>query len=89
MGPWIVTDIDPGSLDIRAFLNGQVKQSSNTANLIFNICDLIEFISHIMTLLPGDVIATGTPSGVGPMEAGDEITIEIQGIGVLRNRLVK
>ncbi len=90
IGPWIVTDIDdPHTLDVRAFLNGEMKQSSNTANLIFNVYDLIEFISHIMTLKTGDVIATGTPSGIGPMEPGDEVAIEIQGIGILKNRLVR
>ncbi len=89
IGPWIVTDLeDPLSLTIRAYLNGELKQSSNTANLIFNVFDLIEFISSVMTLNPGDVIATGTPSGIGPMNIGDEIAIEIQGIGILENKVM-
>ncbi|HNY65630.1 MAG TPA: fumarylacetoacetate hydrolase family protein [Deltaproteobacteria bacterium] len=89
IGPWIVTDIDdPHALDITARLNGEVKQSSNTSNLIFSVFDLVAFISGVMTLNPGDVIATGTPSGVGPMQAGDEIEIEIKGIGVLKNKVV-
>ncbi len=86
MGPWIVTGLDdPHDLAITARLNGEVRQSSNTANLIFSVFDLVEFISHIMILEPGDVIATGTPSGVGPMERGDIVEIEIDGIGVLKN----
>ncbi len=86
MGPWIVTGLDdPHDLAVIARLNGEVRQSSNTANLIFTVFDLVEFISHIMTLEPGDVIATGTPSGVGPMARGDIVEIEIDGIGVLKN----
>jgi len=89
MGPWIVTDVeDPHDLEITARLNGQTRQSSSTANLIFNVFDLVEFVSHIMTLNPGDVIATGTPAGVGPMKQGDVVEIEIQGIGMLRNTVV-
>ncbi|HQJ10042.1 MAG TPA: fumarylacetoacetate hydrolase family protein, partial [Deltaproteobacteria bacterium] len=65
------------------------KQSSNTSNLIFTVYELIDFISHIMTLREGDIIATGTPSGIGPMSLGDEIAIEIEGIGVLVNRVTK
>jgi 2-keto-4-pentenoate hydratase/2-oxohepta-3-ene-1,7-dioic acid hydratase in catechol pathway len=86
MGPWIVTGLDdPHDLTITARLNGEIRQSSNTANLIFTVFDLVEFVSHIMTLQPRDVIATGTPSGVGPMERGDIVEIEIDGIGVLKN----
>lgn len=88
IGPWIVTNLeDPHNLTVRAYLNGELKQSSNTANLIFNVYELIEFISHVMTLNPGDVIATGTPSGIGPMNIGDEVAIEIQGIGILENKV--
>lgn len=90
IGPWVVTDIEnPHTLSIRARLNGEIKQSSNTSNLIFNVYELIDFISHVMTLQDGDVIATGTPSGIGPMNIGDEIAIEIQGIGALKNRVIK
>ncbi|RKY42694.1 MAG: hypothetical protein DRP85_02160 [Candidatus Makaraimicrobium thalassicum] len=85
IGPWIETDIDPGNLRIRSYLNGELKQDSRTSEFIFGIPRLIEFISGIMTLLPGDVIATGTPSNIGPMNAGDEIVIEIEGIGRLTN----
>ncbi|MFH1625386.1 MAG: fumarylacetoacetate hydrolase family protein [Pseudomonadota bacterium] len=85
MGPFVVTDIDPSSLDIRSLLNGELRQSSNTRHLIFSVPHLVNFISEVMTLLPGDVIATGTPSGIGPMNAGDQIEIVIEGIGTLRN----
>ncbi|MEN6318792.1 MAG: fumarylacetoacetate hydrolase family protein [Rectinema sp.] len=85
LGPWIETDIDPSSLQIKALLNGEVRQSSSTTNLIFNVADLIAYISQIMTLEPGDVIMTGTPSGVGPMKKGDRIVVEIEGIGHLEN----
>jgi 2-keto-4-pentenoate hydratase/2-oxohepta-3-ene-1,7-dioic acid hydratase in catechol pathway len=88
LGPWIETDIkDPHTLAVQSRLNGEIKQSSNTDNLIFNVFALIEFISSIMTLRKWDVIATGTPSGIGSMVRGDEIAIEIEGIGTLTNRL--
>lgn len=89
IGPFIVTDIEnPHALDIRAFVNGEPRQSSNTANLIFNVYELVAFISHVMTLEPGDVIATGTPSGIGPMNRGDEVAVQIEGIGMLKNKVV-
>ena len=88
IGPWIVTDIDPHHLEISSFLNGARRQRSNTKNLIFGPYQLVSFISHIMTLLPGDVIATGTPSGIGPMGIGDKIDIVIEGIGTLSNPVV-
>ena len=88
LGPWIVTDIaDPNNLAITSRLNGEIKQSSNTNNLIFNVFELIEFISSVMTLEKWDIIATGTPAGIGPMEKGDEIEIAIEGIGALTNRV--
>jgi 2-keto-4-pentenoate hydratase/2-oxohepta-3-ene-1,7-dioic acid hydratase in catechol pathway len=88
LGPWIVTDIDdPNNLAITSRLNGEIKQSSNTNNLIFNVCDLIEFISSVMTLEKFDVIATGTPSGIGPMARGDAVEIAVEGIGALTNRI--
>jgi 2-keto-4-pentenoate hydratase/2-oxohepta-3-ene-1,7-dioic acid hydratase in catechol pathway len=90
IGPWIVTDIeDPDTLSIQARLNGETRQASNTSNLIFGVYELVDFISHVMTLKKGDVIATGTPSGIGPMSPGDEIAVEIEGIGVLKNRVIK
>ena len=88
IGPWIVTDIDPHGLEISSYLNGERRQHSNTKNLIFGPQQLVSFISHIMTLLPGDVIATGTPSGIGPMAIGDRIDVVIEGIGTLSNGVV-
>ena len=85
LGPWIETDLDPDALDITTRLNGEVRQSSNTKNLIFSAAELVAYVSNVMTLLPGDVILTGTPSGVGPMEPGDEVEVEIGGIGSLSN----
>lgn len=92
LGPFLAEsiedDIDPSNLRIMSRLNGKIKQNSNTSNFIFDIPTLIEFISHIMTLESGDVIATGTPYGVGPMNPGDAIEIEIEKIGVLRNKVI-
>ncbi|MEW6264988.1 MAG: fumarylacetoacetate hydrolase family protein [Thermodesulfobacteriota bacterium] len=85
LGPAIEADLDPSNLGVEAWLNGERRQSSRTSNLIFDVPALIEFISSIMTLEPGDVIATGTPSGVGPMKPGDVIEIRIEGIGSLVN----
>jgi len=87
IGPWIVTDIDPHHLDISSYLNGKKRQHSNTKNLIFGPLQLVSFISRVMTLLPGDVIATGTPSGIGPMAIDDKIDVVIEGIGTLSNRV--
>lgn len=89
LGPVIVTDVDPGNLRIRATLNGKVKQDSSTAQMVFPVEELVSFISRVMTLVPGDVIITGTPPGVGPMEPGDVLEVSIEGIGSLANRLVK
>jgi 2-keto-4-pentenoate hydratase/2-oxohepta-3-ene-1,7-dioic acid hydratase in catechol pathway len=96
-GPWLVTAdemTDPHSLDISLRVNGEARQRSNTSDLIFKIPSLIEFISEDLTLLPGDIISTGTPSGVGAymtppvfLKQGDTIEITIAGIGVLRNRV--
>ncbi len=84
-GPVIATGLDPDNLKIETRLNGKTVQSSNTNDLLFKSGDLISFISEYMTLFPGDLIATGTPSGVGPMKKGDVVEIEVEGIGVLKN----
>ncbi len=89
IGPCIETELDPANAAIETLLNGEIKQDGNTADLIYAIPELIEFISNVMTLLPGDVIATGTPIGVGPMQPGDTVEIRIAGIGTLRNHVVK
>lgn len=85
LGPWIATEFRPDSQKIELFLNGELKQQSNTNQLIFNAYQLVSHISSIMTLLPGDVIATGTPSGVGPLAAGDIVEVSIEGLGILDN----
>ena len=85
IGPCITTGIDPGALGVKTFLNGKLRQSGNTKNLIFPIPFLVRYISNIMTLLPGDVITTGTPAGVGAMNAGDRVDVQIEGIGILSN----
>ncbi len=88
IGPCVETEIDPNGLSVELLLNGEVKQSSNTSSMIFDVYFLVSFISGIMTLSPGDVIITGTPSGVGPMQVGDVIEVKIEGIGTLRNKVV-
>jgi len=85
LGPYIVSDLDPGDLTVILRLNGEVRQYSSTRQMIFSVPELVSFISGIMTLNPGDVILTGTPSGVGPVAVGDRIEVEIEGIGVLIN----
>jgi len=85
LGPWIETDLDPQGLSIRTEVDGEVRQDGNTSDLVFTIGELIEWISAAMTLLPGDVILTGTPEGVGLLEAGQTVSIEIEGIGTLSN----
>ena len=89
VGPCISTDIDPNAVDIEAYLNGERKQASNTKRFIFPAEDVIARISQVMTLLPGDLIATGTPSGIGPMQPGDKIEVRIEGIGSLKNSVVQ
>jgi 2-keto-4-pentenoate hydratase/2-oxohepta-3-ene-1,7-dioic acid hydratase in catechol pathway len=85
IGPCIAVGLDPSELDVEGWLNGEKKQASNTRQLIFSVPQIIAFVSNVMTLLPGDVIATGTPSGVGPLKSGDTFTVKISGIGELSN----
>ena len=87
MGPWIETELNPANLKVESYLNGERRQSGTTADLIFSVLQLVSFISNVMTLLPGDVIATGTPAGIGPMQVGDTIEIMIEGIGTLKNEV--
>jgi 2-keto-4-pentenoate hydratase/2-oxohepta-3-ene-1,7-dioic acid hydratase in catechol pathway len=89
IGPCIATDIDPNAVTIETWINGERRQSASTAELIFPIDDLVARVSEIMTLLPGDVIASGTPAGVGPLAPGDRVEIRITGIGTLANTVVK
>ncbi|MGB8707784.1 MAG: fumarylacetoacetate hydrolase family protein [Dehalococcoidia bacterium] len=88
IGPWIETEAKPDNLKLETYLNGELRQSASTSDLIFGISKLINFISGVMTLLPGDVIATGTPSGVGPMKPGDVVEVRIEKIGTLKNSVV-
>jgi 2-keto-4-pentenoate hydratase/2-oxohepta-3-ene-1,7-dioic acid hydratase in catechol pathway len=88
IGPVIATDLDPGNLNMEGFVNGQRKQSINTSDLLFDVPHLISYISQAITLLPGDVIITGTPAGVGPVVPGDVVDIVIEGIGTLSNPVV-
>ena len=87
IGPAIVDGIDPRALRLRTFLNGELKQDASTASLVFDVWTLIEYASAAFTLEPEDVIATGTPQGVGPMHVGDVVCVEIEGIGRLENRV--
>jgi 2-keto-4-pentenoate hydratase/2-oxohepta-3-ene-1,7-dioic acid hydratase in catechol pathway len=85
LGPWIETELDPADLGLVTTVNGDVRQSGRTSDMVHRIPRLIEFISAVMTLLPGDVILTGTPEGVGPIVAGDTVSVRIDGIGELSN----
>lgn len=87
IGPWIVMNMDWQDLDVICRVNQDVRQQGNTKDMIFGVPQLISFISKVMTLLPGDVIATGTPEGIGPLRKGDIVEAEVSGIGVLRNRI--
>lgn len=88
VGPWVETDLDPHDLEIECLVNGKVRQSGRTSDMIFSPWELVSFASRVMTLLPGDVIITGTPSGIGPMVRGDVVEVRIEGIGSLLNRVV-
>lgn len=88
LGPWIETDLDVSDLALTTTLNGEPRQTGRTAQMVFNAAALVAYVSSFTTLLPGDVILTGTPAGVGPMQAGDEVSVSIEGIGVLTNRVV-
>lgn len=85
IGPAIATGLDPATIAIQGWQNGRLKQDSSTAQLIFTVADLVAFVSGIMTLLPGDLISTGTPSGIGPLSPGDVFTVKAEGIGELTN----
>ncbi|MBI1798925.1 MAG: fumarylacetoacetate hydrolase family protein [Candidatus Eisenbacteria bacterium] len=86
-GPWIAIGLDPGSLWVECRVNGERRQRGHTSDLLFSPAFLVHYISHIMTLEPGDVIATGTPAGVAPIAPGDRVEVEVEGVGVLENRV--
>jgi 2-keto-4-pentenoate hydratase/2-oxohepta-3-ene-1,7-dioic acid hydratase in catechol pathway len=89
VGPWIVTDVDPTDLELRTEVNGAVKQQSRTSLMIHDIGAIVEWVSAVMTLLPGDLILAGTPDGVGPIEHGDIVAVTVEGIGTLVNPVVR
>jgi 2-keto-4-pentenoate hydratase/2-oxohepta-3-ene-1,7-dioic acid hydratase in catechol pathway len=88
VGPAIVSGLDPSDLAIETRVNGEVKQSARTSNMVFSPAFLVAYISRMMSLLPGDLILTGTPAGVGPLSPGDRVEVEIENVGVLANRVV-
>jgi 2-keto-4-pentenoate hydratase/2-oxohepta-3-ene-1,7-dioic acid hydratase in catechol pathway len=88
LGPWIETDLDSSDLAISTLVNGETRQHARTSQLEHGVADLLAFVSRVMTLLPGDVVLTGTPAGVGPLEAGDRVEVEVEGVGVLANEVV-
>jgi 2-keto-4-pentenoate hydratase/2-oxohepta-3-ene-1,7-dioic acid hydratase in catechol pathway len=88
LGPWIETDLDSSDLALRTLVNGESRQQARTSQLERGVASLLAFVSRVMTLLPGDVLLTGTPAGVGPLEAGDRVEVEVEGIGVLANEVV-
>lgn len=92
LGPWIETDLDPHDFTagrrVQTWLNGELKQDGNTKDMVFDVPALVAHVSSVMTLLPGDVILTGTPDGVGPMQVGDEVEVSVAGIGNLTNKVV-
>ncbi|KHL12041.1 2-keto-4-pentenoate hydratase/2-oxohepta-3-ene-1,7-dioic acid hydratase in catechol pathway [Mumia flava] len=88
LGPWIETDLDPSDLRLTTTRNDEVCQDGRTSSMIFGVAELIAYVSGFMTLLPGDVILTGTPEGVGPMNVGDEVSVTVEGIGTLTNKVV-
>lgn len=88
LGPVIATDLEPSGLTIQTRVNGQIRQAGNTADLLFSVEEIVAYLSQAITLLPGDVILTGTPSGVGPLQPGDRVEVTIEGIGTLSNPVV-
>ena len=89
LGPWLVTDFVEAKQRITARVNGELKQDSTIDKRIWNTAQLLSFVSHVMTLEPMDVLTTGTPSGIGPVQPGDKVEIEVEGIGILRNEVYK
>jgi 2-keto-4-pentenoate hydratase/2-oxohepta-3-ene-1,7-dioic acid hydratase in catechol pathway len=88
LGPWVETELDPSDLEVSCRVNGEVRQTGRTSAMAFPPAALVSYVSQVMTLLPGDVILTGTPAGIGPLSAGNQVEVEIQGIGVLANPVV-
>ena len=87
LGPWVETDLDPSDLAVECLVDGQVRQSGRTKDMLHSVAELVAYASAVMTLLPGDVLLTGTPAGVGPLQDGDLVEVRIEGVGTLRNRV--
>ncbi|MEC8193608.1 MAG: fumarylacetoacetate hydrolase family protein [Myxococcota bacterium] len=88
VGPRVVTSLDPSDLRIRCFVDGKLRQDGRTSDMIFDVPTILSFVSHIMTLEPGDLVATGTPMGVGPIVPGQTVVVDVEGVGELRNPVV-
>ena len=88
LGPWVETELDPTDVAVELRVNAETRQAARTSQMAFGVSELVEFVTAVMTLLPGDVILTGTPAGVGPVDVGDVIEVDVEGIGVLRNQVV-
>jgi 2-keto-4-pentenoate hydratase/2-oxohepta-3-ene-1,7-dioic acid hydratase in catechol pathway len=88
LGPWIRTDLDPADLELTTVVNGEIRQNARTSQLLHDVTALITYVSAVMTLLPGDVLLTGTPAGVGPLKEGDEVAVTIENIGTLTNGVI-
>jgi 2-keto-4-pentenoate hydratase/2-oxohepta-3-ene-1,7-dioic acid hydratase in catechol pathway len=89
LGPWVETELDPSALTLRTYLNGDLVQDGTTKDMVFDVPALVAHVTSVMTLLPGDVILTGTPAGVGPMQVGDEVEVVVEGIGALTNTVAR
>jgi 2-keto-4-pentenoate hydratase/2-oxohepta-3-ene-1,7-dioic acid hydratase in catechol pathway len=87
LGPWIETELDPNDVIVRTRLNGEIRQQASTSEMVFGVATLIEYVTTFMTLLPGDVLLTGTPEGVGKLAGGDVVEVEVEGVGMLRNEV--
>jgi 2-keto-4-pentenoate hydratase/2-oxohepta-3-ene-1,7-dioic acid hydratase in catechol pathway len=88
LGPWIETGLDPGDVRLTTMVNGELKQDARTSLMIHRIATLVAYVTAVMTMLPGDVLLTGTPAGIGPLQDGDSVSVSIEGIGTLSNRVV-
>ena len=88
LGPWIETELDPAAARVTTTLNGEVKQDAPTSLLLHDVATLVAYVTSVMTLLPGDVLLTGTPAGVGPMDVGDSVSVTVEGVGTLTNPVV-
>ena len=89
LGPWIVTGMDAADVEVRCEVNEEVRQLGRTKDMVFDPAVLVSYVSHVMTLLPGDVVLTGTPAGVGPLTDGDTVTVRVEGIGSLTNPVAR